>query len=202
MADAMANLSDIETYVTIAKPRPIVFHFVTTPAWWPIYHPLSEDVQQKPELKVPLTSGVSFVESATVIGRQRHDIHWTCTESREPERMCIQGRTDAFGGIEAWIVYDLEESGPEATKWTRTLSMRFDNDAEVHVAARETMGPEDKICAEVLGNPLVHFCMLRYTVRRDSHASLMNAQRLLENLSALRVCVDSITQDDLLKSLL
>ena len=35
----------IDTYsVTINKPIELVFNYVTTPAWWPIYHPTSKKV--------------------------------------------------------------------------------------------------------------------------------------------------------------
>ena len=81
-------MTRIYTTATIACPLAALYDYVTTPAYWPEWHPSSLGVSDGAEHSLLL--GERVTERFLVAGR-RGSVVWTVTEREEPQRWVIVG---------------------------------------------------------------------------------------------------------------
>jgi hypothetical protein len=106
--------------VTIKKPIEMVFNYITTPAWWPIYHPTSKKVE--PFVKSSLGVGENATETCVLdpAGFVKFVIDWTGTENDGRTLFRMEGNSDSFTGADGTITYELSETD-EGTLFKRTF---------------------------------------------------------------------------------
>jgi len=110
-------MAHIVTTITIARAPAAVFEFVTTPSFWPSWHPSSESVAMSDgqAAEHPLRLGEQVREHIVASGLRDHVV-WTVVEYDYPRRWVISGR--AGSGASAILSYELQAHG------TRTLFRR------------------------------------------------------------------------------
>lgn len=108
----------IENEVLIQKPRAQVFEYVSTPAYWPRWHPSSLGVTGTTDHS--LEPGEKVREEFEVAGR-KGSVEWTVVEKNAPSLWSIEGEIAGGRGSGGTITYRLEEVGG-ATRFVRTFS--------------------------------------------------------------------------------
>jgi uncharacterized protein YndB with AHSA1/START domain len=116
-AAAAERVVTIESFALIARPVAAVFEFATTPALWGSWHPATESVAAALR---PLSAGERAVEAIRA-GRRRFSATWTVLACETPA-LWVVAASPPEG--DARIVYELRDSGPELTRFFRTLSYR------------------------------------------------------------------------------
>lgn len=106
-------MTRIITEITIRRAPQDVFAYVTTPGFWPKWHPSSISVSGATDHS--LAVGEQVTEQYLVAGR-RGEVVWTCTERDEPHRWVISGQI--VGGGSGVITYTLDPQ-PDGTHFTR-----------------------------------------------------------------------------------
>ncbi len=106
--------------VTIDRPIEMVYDYMTTPWYWPIYFSNSLKIETKtPTTPHPLKLDEKFVETAGVwLFKQK--VHWTGSIIEPPNLFVVDGWTDDMGGGAAKIIYSFEKEG-NSTLWKRTM---------------------------------------------------------------------------------
>ena len=95
-------MSRIVTRATIARSPNEVFAYVTTPGYWPEWHPSSLGVTGATDHSLQV--GEVVTESFLVAGR-KGSAHWTVREREESRRWVIVGQVE--GGGTGTITYTL-----------------------------------------------------------------------------------------------
>jgi hypothetical protein len=168
----------------------MVFNYVTTPAWWPIYHPTSKKVE--PFVTHSLRVRESTVETCILdsIGLLKFVIHWTGAENDGRTRFKMEGSADELGGAEGVITYNLrEENG--ATVFERIFSYEiggiFGQLFEKHTADPSDKGshgirPADEDLLAELQAFTKPIDLVDKLIVRDGHESLDNVKAILESM--------------------
>ena len=126
-------------YITIDCPMKKVFDYMTTPAYWPVYHPISEAADPDPDpdywLKVdfwperfpiphpnkdtdintPLMKNDIVLETVSV-GPLTQKVHWIGLESNGESHFSMLGRSDELGGVVSYIEYILKPNKDDGNK--------------------------------------------------------------------------------------
>lgn len=176
--------------VTIEKPIAMVFNYVTTPAWWPIYHPTSRKVE--PFLTQSLQAGETTVETCILdpLGRIKFVIHWEGTENDGCTRFKMEGRAKQFGGAEGIITYNLRED-KGATYFERVFEYEingifgklFETQADLVKGAERrirTAGKEVLVDLKAYSNPIE--ILVGELISKDGRDSLDNVKAILESM--------------------
>lgn len=142
----------IDSEITLTAPEVDVFDFVTTPAFWSMWHPATQAVIETPER--PLLYGETAIEQIRVGGRE-FIAEWTVIACEAPHLWSIA--TDTAEG-EARITYRLAPSG-SGTRFVRTLAYR-----------------SRKVPQRWFDNSIV-----RWVLTRQSKKALTNLKRVLES---------------------
>ena len=145
-------MPEIRGSVFIRRPPQVVADYVTTPATWPEWYPLTRSVSG-PVDRTP-APGVVWQERVR-IGLFPFTFTWRTLEDDRPRRYRYQGSSNA-GGL-GTITYEFEAEG-EGTRWSRTLTYRQD-----HWWTR-----------------LLDTLFLHGVIRRASDRALLNARDRLE----------------------
>ena len=112
----------IANEISIARPPPQVYDYVTTPANWPRWHPSSLAVRGATDHS--LAVGETVVEDFVVAGN-RGTVTWTVTARESPVTWSIDGKnTGSRGG--GTVTYTLRPEGG-GTRFTRVLTYRMPN---------------------------------------------------------------------------
>ncbi|HEV8191605.1 MAG TPA: SRPBCC family protein [Ktedonobacterales bacterium] len=98
-------MARIYTTATIACPIDDLYAYVTTPAYWPDWHPSSLGVSEGATHS--LTVGERVTERFLVAGR-RGTVVWTVTEREAPRRWVIAGAIEGTNGG-GTIIYTLSQ---------------------------------------------------------------------------------------------
>jgi uncharacterized protein YndB with AHSA1/START domain len=110
-------MTRISTSAIIQAPPQRGFDYVTTPAWWPRWHPSSLAVS--PGVEHSLVLGEEMTEDFRVSGR-RGRVVWRVTEREAPRRWVIAGTIEGAGNG-GTVTYDLALAGA-GTAFTRTFA--------------------------------------------------------------------------------
>ena len=116
-----AGRTRIVNSAEIARPPAVVFDYVTTPAYWPQWHPSSLAVSGAADHS--LRPGESVLEDFEVAGR-RGQVRWRVVE-REPERLWRIAGT--IGEREAGVVSYALTPTAGGTHFERTFEYRSPN---------------------------------------------------------------------------
>jgi uncharacterized protein YndB with AHSA1/START domain len=108
--DAMARVS---TQVRLDGPIERVFDIVTTPAYWPRWHPATIGVSGMTERPVALGD---VVRERAQIGSRLYEGNWTVVEHARPTRVVLR-----MEGGRLTIAYAFAPDGP-ATSFARELT--------------------------------------------------------------------------------
>ena len=106
--------------VVIRRPREVCANYVTTPATWPQWYPLTRGVEG-PVQATPGV-GVTWAEKVRIVGLP-FTFTWRTVEDDRPRRYVYQGSSN-FGG-HATITY-VWDSVDEGTRWERLLEYEQD----------------------------------------------------------------------------
>jgi uncharacterized protein YndB with AHSA1/START domain len=109
------DLTRIYTVVEIRRPPQAVFDYVTTPGYWPQWHPASLAVSAGADH--PLQVGELTLEDFEVAGRRGQAL-WTVTEREAPRRWRIEATVE--GHRAGSVTYTLSPSA-EGTRFEREL---------------------------------------------------------------------------------
>ncbi len=93
--------------VLINKPIKLVYDYVTTPDYWPIYHFVSKKVE--PSLKHPFQMGDPEIVETVDIGGVTQNIHWNIALNESPNLFIINGISHEYGGGTAQLIYTLAD---------------------------------------------------------------------------------------------
>ena len=113
-------MTRIVTTILIERPPAMVFDYVTSPGYWPQWHPSSVSAEM-PDGQVadhPLGAGEQAREYIAV-GSHRDHVVWTALRCECPRHWVISGRAGSGGS--AILTYELEAQGPGATLFRREL---------------------------------------------------------------------------------
>jgi uncharacterized protein YndB with AHSA1/START domain len=141
----------IDSEIDLAVPQVDVFDFVTTPAFWSMWHPATEAVFDTPER--PLLYGETVFEKIRAGGR-RFTAEWTVIACEAPRLWAIATDTDEG---EARLTYRLARS-ERGTRFVRTLAYRS------HYAPQRWFDSS----------------VVRWVLTRQSNKALANLKRVLE----------------------
>ena len=111
------NQSTIQTEILIEKSRSEVFEFVTTPAYWPLWHPSSLEVTGTKDHSLNVDEQVT--EAFLVAGR-KGAVVWTVIEKERPDLWAIEGEIEGGKGAGGTITYRLTGEGND-TRFQRTF---------------------------------------------------------------------------------
>lgn len=114
-------MTTIVTEIQIAKPPPIVFDYVTTPAHWLQWHPSSVALRGATDHSLEI--GEQVTEDFRVAGRAG-SVTWKVVAREAPKGWAIAG-TVAAGGS-GTITYTLQEI-PEGTAFRRVFEYAMPN---------------------------------------------------------------------------
>jgi hypothetical protein len=146
-----AFLYRIDSEIELAAQAVDVFDFVTTPAFWSMWHPATAEVIDTPER--PLLYGETAIERIRAGGRE-FMAEWTVIACESPRLWSIA--TDTAEG-EARITYRLASNG-SGTRFVRTLAYRS------HKAPQRWFDSS----------------LVRWALTRQSKRALANLKRVLE----------------------
>lgn len=107
--------------IRIGRPIEQVFSYVTTPAHWPEWNPVSINVRDA--IDHSLQVGEQVTEEFRAAGR-RGSVIWTVRERQAPRRWMIHGETRL--GADGSITYSLAPDG-EGTRFERELAYELPN---------------------------------------------------------------------------
>jgi hypothetical protein len=141
----------IDCEIDLGVPPVDVFDFVTTPAFWSMWHPATVEVFDTPER--PLLYGETAFEKIRAGGRT-FDAEWTVIACEAPRLWAIA--TDTEQG-EARVTYRLARS-ERGTRFVRTL------------AYRSRYAPQRWFDSSIV----------RWVLTRQSTKALANLKRVLE----------------------
>ncbi len=110
----------VQGTVVIRKPSNVCADYVTTPATWPQWYPLTRSVEG-PVNSTPAV-GVAWTEKVRIVGLP-FTFTWTTVEDARPNRYVYHGSSN-FGG-HATITYVWKSEG-EGTRWDRLLEYEQD----------------------------------------------------------------------------
>jgi uncharacterized protein YndB with AHSA1/START domain len=139
--------------IQISRPIEQVFHFITTPANWPQWHPASVSVSGNAGHS--LLPGEEVTEDISVAGR-RGQVIWLVRERSAPRRWVIDG--NGKDGGRATITYTLTPH-PDGTNFERELVYTMPN-----------------ILLAILD-----WAIIRSRMKADSIEALQRLKRLLES---------------------
>lgn len=175
--------------VIIRRPIELVFDYVTTPAWWPIYHPLSRKVE--PYMTHSFGVGETLVETceAGSLGLIEFAIAWDATENDHRTRFAIVGHAAELGGADARITYDFSDEA-DGVRFLRTLEYEYDGvigkayrqQAEHQRAQAEALRPAVRVATPemtLLANPIEQ--VIDHLVANDSVQALEKVKLILEH---------------------
>ncbi|MEM5388382.1 SRPBCC family protein [Paraburkholderia phymatum] len=114
----------IVTVERIARPNTAVFDYVTTPAYWPAWHPSSLSVTGATDHS--LVVGEQTTEEFRVAGR-RGRVVWTVVERNRPEKWTIDGKIEGrpAGTVSYSMTPDANGTGgANGTRFERTFIYR------------------------------------------------------------------------------
>ncbi|MFM0324347.1 SRPBCC family protein [Caballeronia glebae] len=146
----------IISIVEIQRAPSAVFEFVTTPAYWPAWHPSSLSVEGTTDH--PLEVGEQVAEEFRVAGR-RGRVVWTVSVKTYPVRWSIDGVID--GRAAGTVTYTLA-SQTNGTRFVREFTYR----------------------APSLWFALLNWIVLKRTIQSESDEAVMRLKRLLESMPA------------------
>lgn len=115
------NMTRIHTTIVIKKPVVEVFHYATTPANWPKWHPSSLAVRGTTNHSLLLNEALT---EEVLVARRRGTIVWKVIEREAPYRWVIKGQME--GGGAATISYNCK-LGADGTVFERELVYRAPN---------------------------------------------------------------------------
>ena len=145
-------MHSVESSVLIAVPPEEVFEYVTTPATWPKWFPLTVSVSGPVDSTPPV--GTSWKE----VGKLGQKATWTTVELESPHLFVYDGISNGNSKAKARITYTfVEEKG--GTFWKRHLEYA-------------TPG---------LIGTFLNLIFLRYWVRRASAKAVINVKAILES---------------------
>lgn len=176
--------------VIIKKPIEMVFNYVSTPAWWPIYHPTSKKVE--PFVDHSLQVGESAVETCVIdpLGLMKFVIHWTGIENDGSTLLKMEGRAEEFGGAEGTITYRLSET-ESGTRFERTFDYEIGGifgklfEAQAHLlkegthSVRPAADDELSELQAYAGSPTT---IVRKLIAQDGIDALNNVKAILESM--------------------
>ena len=176
--------------VTINKPIEMVFNYVSTPAWWPIYHPTSKKVE--PFVTHSLAVGESAVETCVLdpLGLLKFVIHWTGTENDGRTTLKMEGKAKEFGGAEGVITYKLSET-EGGTLFERTFDYEIGGifgklfEAQARMlkdGTRNVRPPEEDELAELSAYAGSPNSIVGELIAKDGSDALDNVKAILESM--------------------
>jgi len=176
--------------VTINKPIEMVFDYVTTPAWWPIYHPTSKKVE--PFAKHSLKVGEHSTETCVLdpFGAIKFVIDWTGTENDGRTLFRMEGNSDDFGGADGTITYELSET-PEGTLFKRTFEYElggifgklFEAQARILGEGTRAVHPStEDIIGELQSHSAPSTSIIGKLIEKDGTDALDNVKAILESM--------------------
>jgi hypothetical protein len=123
------DLTRIRDSIEIGQPAARVFDYVTTPGYWPRWHPSSNAVHGAVDHSLQV--GEQVTEDFSVAGRDGQVV-WTVVERSQPSHWKIAGRIG--GRLAGTVQYDLapaagetDASGASATRFTREFDYAAPN---------------------------------------------------------------------------
>lgn len=119
-------MTRIVSSITIGRRPATVFSYITTPAYWPEWHPSSLAVSGATDHSLAL--GEQVTERYRVAGLEGTVI-WTVTERDEPRRWAITGEIVGGGGAGGTVSYTLTPHGDDATRFERVFEYPTPPDA-------------------------------------------------------------------------
>lgn len=100
-------MSSFINSILIKKPIELVFNYVTTTDYWPIYHTMSKSVE--PLIGHPLKpTDLSIIETVETLGIIQH-IEWKSIESSPPNRFVAVGSIKDLGGGKSKLTYNFTQ---------------------------------------------------------------------------------------------
>ena len=110
-------MTRIVSTALIARTPASVFSYITTPAYWPDWHPSSLAVSGATDH--PLALGEQVTERYRVAG-QEGTVNWTVSARDEPRRWTISGTIAGGAGASGTVSYMLAASGDQ-TRFERVF---------------------------------------------------------------------------------
>ncbi|MBU2512044.1 hypothetical protein KJ966_11955 [bacterium] len=126
-------------YITIDCSMKKVFDYMTTPAFWPVYHPISDAAEKDPDpdfwlnqdfwperfplpkpdkntdINKPLQKNGIVLETVSV-GPLTQKVHWIGVESNGESHFCMMGKSNELGGVVSFIDYILSPNQDDPSK--------------------------------------------------------------------------------------
>ncbi len=126
-------------YITIDCPMKKVYDYMTTPAFWPVYHPISEAAEKDPDpdfwlnqdfwperfplpepdkdtdINKPLPKNGIVLETVSV-GPLTQKVHWIGVESNGESHFSMMGKSNELGGVVSFIEYILTPNPDDNAK--------------------------------------------------------------------------------------
>lgn len=182
----------VDTYsVLIEKPQKMVFDYVTTPAWWPIYHPSSQKVDPYITHSLGVDEKVLEYTALGLFHIAKFDIHWVGKENNGLSRFVMTGHADEMGGADGTITYEIVEEGG-ATRFTRTFDYKIDGifgsmyqgaAEELQAHARHAQGMLGTLGRDIetlVENPID--AIIGELIAKDGSDSLEAVKQILESM--------------------